>query len=55
MPLENDIRTDIETGFDRIQQAMVEVAITNPDLVANVDDIIGEIRGDLMLLYTVNK
>ena len=55
MPLEQDIKVDIETGFDRIQQAMVEVAITNPDLVANVDEIIGDIRGDLMLLYTVNK
>ena len=55
MPLEEDIQIGIETGFDRIQQAMVEVAITNPDLVAHVDDIIGEIRGDLMLLYTVNK
>jgi len=55
MPLEEDIRIDIETGFDRIQQAMVEVAITNPELVANVDKIIGGIRSNLMLLYTVNK
>ena len=55
MPLEEDIQIGIETGFDRIQQAMVEVAITNPDLVAHVDDIIGDIRGNLMLYYITNN
>ena len=55
MPLEEDIKVDIETGFDRIQQAMVEVAFTNPELVAHIDEIIGDIRGNLMLLYTINN
>ena len=55
MALETDVRTDIETGLDQIQQITAPLIHENPDMVHELDDIIGKIRQDLMLLYAINK
>jgi len=54
-PLEESTREDIETGLDQIQQKMMEVADTNPDLIVDIDELVKEIRSNLMLLYTITK
>jgi len=55
MPLEQDIKVDIETGLDQIQQILVPIGLIDSETIAEVDDLIGEIRSNLMLLYTINK
>ena len=55
MPLEEDVRTDIETGLDQIQQVLAPIMAIDPETVKDVDDLIGGIRSNLMLLYTINK
>jgi hypothetical protein len=53
--IESDVREDIETSLDQIQQVLAPIMAIDPETVKDVDDLIGEIRGNLMLLYTITK